>query len=290
MNVIRAYAKINLGLRIVRKREDGYHDIETVFHRINIFDEISFSASATVSCSTSSEEIPGDEQNLCMRAARAFQTAFSPGKGVHIDLRKNIPIGAGLGGGSSDAAAVLTGLNKIWNLGASVDDLYPLAVRLGSDVPYFLKSGSAYATSRGEVLEYFPVNLPYWILLVTPDIQVSTPWAYANLHAGNGHARAHSGKPDPESSLKSIVIDFAGSPGELTRRVKNDFEPLVLKAYPAIAWLKENLTHTGAEFVQLSGSGSSVYGFFRTEPEARAAAERFPPPNRVFLTPPNFLP
>src|SRR5437899_9808075 len=127
IDVIRAYPKINLGLRIVRIREDGYHDIETVFHRINIFDEISLSASATVSCSTSSEDIPGDEQNLCMRAARALQTAFSPGKGIHIDLRKNIPIGAGLGGGSSDAAAVLTGLNKIWNLGASVEDLYPLA-------------------------------------------------------------------------------------------------------------------------------------------------------------------
>jgi len=278
---LKAYAKINLGLRILRKREDGFHDIETVFHRVNVFDEIALEPSNTLSMECTDTNIPTDERNLCMRAARLLQQETRAIRGVHIHLKKHIPAGAGLGGGSSDAASTLLGLNAFWNLNLSHEMLKSLAIKLGADVSYFLRNGSAYATGRGELLDYFSLNIPYWIVVAYPNIHVTTSWAYQNTHITH---------PTSHIPLEEIVLNHLTDPLQLTQLLHNDFEPLVLTAHPAISRLKNVLYTSGAVFAQMSGSGSSVYGFFTSEQAASGAVDALRKEHRVFLTPPNFQP
>ncbi|TAK60449.1 MAG: 4-(cytidine 5'-diphospho)-2-C-methyl-D-erythritol kinase, partial [Bacteroidetes bacterium] len=183
MVIKKAYAKINIGLRILGKREDGYHDIETIFHRTNIFDRLIFELNKEIFISVSGFPLPNDNNNLSLRAANLLRQSYNLPFGVKIGLEKNIPIGAGLGGGSSDAAATLLGLRTLWNLPISIAELNVLAQQLGADVPYFLHDDSAYGTGRGDTLEYFHLDLPYWIVLVYPAIHVSTAWAYSQCPA-----------------------------------------------------------------------------------------------------------
>ena len=178
---LRAYAKINIGLNILGKRSDGYHDLETIFHEIDCFDEIEFEQHDKVAMTADSILVPIDESNLCLSAANLLQKEKHVRPGVMIHLKKNIPIGAGLGGGSSDAAAVLCGLNHFWKLKLSNNQLRTLAAQIGSDVPFFIDGGTAYATGRGEILESFSLVLPFWIAVVTPLIRISTAWAYNHL-------------------------------------------------------------------------------------------------------------
>ncbi len=275
----RAYAKINLGLRIIRKRPDGYHDIETVLHRIDLYDEIEFLPSAAISVSGGPPHLPSEE-NLCTRAARLLQSALGVREGAAINLTKNIPVGAGLGGGSSDAAATLLGLLKLWKTSTAPARLQKLALELGSDVPYFLKDGSASASGRGEVLKYFPLAIPHWILVAFPHVHVSTTWAYSNLSPMTTEVN----RPPLAQSIREHV----GNPATLLPLVANDFEPLVLKAHPEIAAMKQTLLASGAAFAQMSGSGSAVYGLFTDTSKAREAAARLGATCSVFLTPPNF--
>ncbi|MBI1803058.1 MAG: 4-(cytidine 5'-diphospho)-2-C-methyl-D-erythritol kinase [Ignavibacteriae bacterium] len=286
---LKAYAKINLGLRILRKREDGYHDIETIFHRVNIFDEIALSPSNTISMECSDASIPTDERNLCIKTARLLEHESRAIRGVQIILKKDIPVGAGLGGGSSDAAAVLLGLNKLWQLNLSHEMLRSLALTLGADVPYFLRSGSAFATGRGEILEYFSLDVPYWIVLVCPNIHVSTAWAYQNTHI-TYRTPVVSGVEPLHISLKEIVLNHITYPKKLQTHLHNDFEPLVFATHKSVSHVKDTLIADGAVFAQMSGSGSSVYGFFTSEQQARAVMNEFGRRCRVFLTPPNFRP
>lgn len=279
----RAYAKINLGLRIIRRRPDGYHDIETVFHPIDLCDEISFEPSESISLTSSDPAIPTDGQNLCVRAAIALRQASGTPRGISMKLRKRIPVGAGLGGGSSDAAATLLALRNLWDLAIRDEELFRIAFTLGADVPYFLKMGTAYATGRGERLEYFPLDLPYWILTVYPGIQVPTAWAYQHIDITRLMRR-----PPFTFSLRQIVSEGAGDPRRLTLHLSNDFETLVLGTYPAIARLKQVLPAFGADLVLLSGSGSSVFALFRIEHQARAAETELGKSYAVFLTEPNF--
>jgi len=282
---VRAYAKINIGLRILRKREDNYHDIETIFHRINLFDEIVFEPSSVISMSCSRHDLPTDDTNLCIRAASLLQRTFKMQNGVHITLRKNIPIGAGLGGGSSDAAAVLTGLPLWWGEHLSRNELHALALELGSDVPYFLQHGSAYATGRGEILEYFNLDVPYWIVVAYPNIHISTSWAYQNTPFTNNRS-SNKNRPSRDS-LKDILQEHLHQPHMLMNLLHNDFESLVLRTYPEIAKVKKTLYDGGAVFSQMSGSGSSVYGLFKEERYARDVAASLPK-CQVFVTPPHF--
>lgn len=278
---VKAYAKINLGLRIIRRRDDGYHDIETIFHRINLFDELSLTPSSTISMSCGQSGLPTDDRNLCIRAAELIAQRCGMQAGVHIDLTKTIPIGAGLGGGSSDAAATLSGLHQLWNLRMSDTELSAIAVQLGSDVPYFMRGGSAYATARGDVLDYFRLNLPYWILVVYPNLHVSTAWAYQEFKSQNSKFKI---------SLKSAVLDHINEPQKLRQLVVNDFETIVVHTHEPVARARDALIGSGAEFVQLSGSGSSVYGLFRDEDTARNAEKICRRHTAVFMTPPHFQP
>jgi 4-diphosphocytidyl-2-C-methyl-D-erythritol kinase len=259
----RAYAKINLGLRILNKRPDNYHNIETVFHRIDLYDELTFSASSTVSIASSSPDAPSDETNICSKAAQMLKDVLGFDGGVHIAIRKNIPVGAGLGGGSSDAATVLRELPRFWGKTLDARTVQKIALELGSDVPYFLQPGTAYATGRGNVLDFFFLEMPYTILVCYPHIHVSTAWAYQNVRPKNRS----------EGNLKQILISTLGAPQKLVAMVKNDFETTVVHTYPAIGDVKEDMLRGGAVFALLSGSGSSVFGLFKNPGAAGNVAE-----------------
>ncbi len=287
MMTLKAHAKINVGLRILRKRDDGYHDIETIFHRVSVWDDISLAPASSITMTSDQKDLPTDDRNLCVAAAGLLRKQYDVRAGVHIELKKNIPIGAGLGGGSSDAAATLIGLCRLWKLQPSKEELASIALRLGSDVPYFLQQGSASATGRGEILEYFSLDLPYWIVLVYPNIHISTAWAYGQFKIQNVVPQART---EFKKSLKSILIENIDKPQELRRFVINDFEPLVLQSNATVARVTNDLIQWGAEFAQLSGSGSSVYGLFRDETKARNAVGAFQKAYAVFLTPPHFQP
>ncbi len=278
---LRAYAKINIGLRIVAKRSDGFHNIETVFHQIDLYDELAFEQAKDITLTTSSSHIPRDSRNLCVRAAETLREHIRCDTGVAINLAKQIPVGAGLGGGSSDAAAVLIALNRLWNAGLQQKELASLAAKLGSDIPFFIQGGTALGTSRGDVLEYFDLKLPYWILTVTPSIHVSTAWAYSNV-------RPHESKKI--DNLRSAVEKGVTEPAKMSDTVTNDFEDSVFQSFPEIERIKDRLEASGALFAQMSGSGSSVFGFFSDEEAARKAMKGFGSPSTTSLTQPGFRP
>lgn len=281
MLTVRAYAKINIGLRILNKRTDGYHNLETVFTRINLFDGIIFEESNDIVLKTNIRGLPSGKNNFCTQAATMLKEQCGVSKGVRIFLNKLIPLGSGLGGGSSDAAAVLSYLPKFWGIEVTKEKLNSIAINIGSDVPYFLEQGAAYATGRGEKLEYFKLDIPYWILLIYPNVSVSTAWAYQNL-------KMKSNKND--RSLKDLIQDYIHLPNKLDEYIKNDFETLVFEKYPQVKKLKLSLFESGADFVQMSGSGSSVYAFYKDEHAAKTSELEFSKDYKAFLTQPNFNP
>jgi 4-diphosphocytidyl-2-C-methyl-D-erythritol kinase len=276
----RAYAKINIGLHIVRRRLDGYRDIETIFHRVDLCDDLAFEAAPALSLVCSDPSIPTDETNLCMKAATMLRAYARIGAGARITLTKRIPAGAGLGGGSSDAAATLRGLARLWDVRIPERDLAAMALAIGSDVPYFLGEGSALGRGRGELLDFFRLDLPYWIVVATPRVHVSTAWAYAQTPIPV--------RP-PGEDLRSVVLAHVADARSYRARLQNDFEPLVLAAHREVAAAKEALEGAGAEFAQMSGSGSSVYGLFASEQSARTALGALRA-CRLSLTAPHFQP
>ncbi|MCK9408815.1 MAG: 4-(cytidine 5'-diphospho)-2-C-methyl-D-erythritol kinase [Bacteriovoracaceae bacterium] len=276
-----AYAKINLGLHIVGKRTDGFHNIETVFHRINLFDEINIENSDDISIVCSNPSVPSDSSNHCWKAVEILRKKLGIVNGVAITILKNIPIGAGLGGGSSDAATVLKLLPQLWHIPIETSVLNAVALQIGSDVPYFLNDSTAYAEGRGELLTPMKLILPYWIVLINPNIHLSTPWAYAALseqRRGNFPLR-----PRMLDSVKTDAIKAILSSG-------NDFEPVVFEAHVKIKKIKFQLIELGATHSLMSGSGSSVFGLFDNMVSALKAVEFFSKEHFVHLTEPNFFP
>jgi len=276
---LRAYAKINIGLNVLGKRSDGYHDLETVFHEIDCFDEIELEQHDKVAMTADSILVPIDTSNLCISAANLLHKEKHIQQGVMIHLKKNIPIGAGLGGGSSDAAAVLCGLNQFWKLKLSNNQLRALAAQIGSDVPFFIDGGTAYATGRGEILESFSLTMPFWIAVVTPMIHISTTWAYNHL------VLSRNGKA---SGLRTKLVKQISNPQKLASIAQNDFEPSAFQNYPELSRVKEKLKEMGAVFSLMSGSGSSIYGFFENEKKAIAALSSFPKNYQTSITAPSF--
>ena len=277
-----AYAKINLGLLVLNKRPDGYHNIMTVFHRIDVLDRISFAPSKQINVRSTSTEAPSDETNICYKAARLLSEALNVTDGVTITIDKKIPVGAGLGGGSSDAATVLRNLPAFWGRSAGPELLRELALKLGSDVPYFLGTESAVASGRGEILQYFRLDLPYTILLCNPNIHIATGWAYGQLRPQEGRG---------QTDLRAIVVDGVRNPHILNANLVNDFEAAVFTAHPEIGELKETMISGGAAYAAMSGSGSSVYGLFADPGKASSLAASLGTRGyRTFITPPHFLP
>jgi 4-diphosphocytidyl-2-C-methyl-D-erythritol kinase len=246
-------AKINLGLNIVSKRNDGYHNIETIYYPINLFDEVEFIESETFSIECDDEYIPKDKINLIWKAKDILQNEVKKKINFKVLLTKRIPSFAGLGGGSSNAAAALKAMNELCKINLSKNDLKLLASKIGADVPFFLEDTACFARGRGE--ELFPLKDFYIdgkIIVVFPGIKISTAWAYSQI-------KTKQPKFDL-SSLKSYK-DFI----EKIDLIQNDFEPVVFNHYPDIAEIKKFLKKHGVIYSSLTGSGSAVYGIFNPE-------------------------
>jgi 4-diphosphocytidyl-2-C-methyl-D-erythritol kinase len=275
--LLQAHAKVNLGLLVLNKRPDGYHDIETIFHEIAWHDVIELTFAPGISMECTLPALPADASNLCIRAAAHLRQWTNYEGGAHIRLVKNIPIGSGLGGGSSDAAAVLRGLNTLWETALPDDELLRLGAELGSDVPFFIQGGTALGSGRGEMLNHRAAGVAYWIVVVVPPLHISTAWAYANVTPNSA---------SPERDLHLIFNRLPDLTLEDLDQLTNDFESAVFRQYPAIRNIKHQLQENGALSSLMSGSGSSVFGLFDSEATARAAVEQFPIEYRTFLTRP----
>lgn len=272
---IKAPAKINIGLNIVSKREDGYHNLETFFYPIHdLYDHIVFEKADSFSFSCSAPELDNDS-NLIIKAVRLLEEIKKMHVNVSITCEKNIPAGAGLGGGSSDAAAVLLSLNEMYYLGLKYEELVTLALLLGSDVPFFLKSKPAAGKSRGEKLIHLPVEIDRYILLVNPGIHISTGEAFSSI------------SPTPSNieyekvfGVEKLDIDNA------LKDIRNDFEESVFARHPEIKEIKDMMYKSGACFSLMSGSGSTVYGFFKALEDAEKAKGEFPSSYFTFVSRP----
>jgi len=260
-----SFAKVNLHLRVLGKREDGYHDIFTVFQTVSLHDTITFEESASEMVLECDEpNVPTDIRNLVVKAANRIRDQFRVSKGAIITIEKRIPMGGGLGGGSSNAGVALIGLTRLWRLNARVQDLEPIAADLGADVPFFLHGGTmigeGLGTSLSEVAEFGAENM----IIVTPDVHVSTAAAYEAL-------RAESLTNAEANRILRVCRSEAESPDFLHSALRNDFETTVFAAFPEIGRAKQKLIDLGARQVLMSGSGSSVFAIFDKE-ETRQTA------------------
>lgn len=256
---LRSPAKINLRLEILRKREDGYHELRTVFQKINLYDRLHFCLKRQrgISIKVDPPGLPTDEKNLVYRAAQAFLRKTDYQGGVEIKIEKRIPLGAGLGGGSSNAATTLMALNQLLGKGLSDRELMTLGLAIGADVPFFFLGGSAIATGIGEKLK--KIELPaLWYILIYPGFEVSTRWAYQNfvLTKKRFHFRFQKLFNTPENISKILL---------------NDLEEVVSSEYPQIGLMKNILSSCGALGVLMTGSGPTVFGLFPTNEEATKA-------------------
>lgn len=261
---IRSFAKINLSLAVLGRRPDGYHDIQTVFQSISLCDEMEFRASDRLELR--SENLPGVAQNdnLVWKAAEMLADAVSAGRGASITLKKKIPSGAGLGGGSSNAAATLLGLCRLWGIRSSEIDLVPMAARLGSDAPFFLGGGTALGSGRGEKIHPLPDPPALHLVVIFPGVQVFTAEAYRSLNLGLT-------SETEDNRIHRFCGQLKKDQSYLTG-IFNDFEASILSAYPPILQAKDFLGRQGATATLMSGSGSAVFGFFRDEESALAAS------------------
>ncbi len=265
---VKACAKINIGLRILGKRPDGYHELETIFQSVDLCDEIRVTPSVQgIRVSTTDPAVPEGPENICYRAAQLLLEASGAHKGCTIHIQKKIPTGAGLGGGSSDAAATLLALNTLWKTQLSDIQLLKLALRLGADVPFFLHPGTAIAYGIGEKLDWFPTPWDFVGLVLYPKIPISTKWAYQNLKLDLTNAKKYI-KLD-RSKVKRLFLR------EWPLFFKNDFEPLLLGHYPALRDIQNRLFRAGASFVSLSGSGSALFGLFEEDEQVKKALPLF---------------
>lgn len=258
-----SFAKINLQLRILGKRDDGFHELFTIFQTVSLYDEITFAPAEGLRFSCDRPEVPDDERNLIVKAAIALGSRFGINKGADIYLKKNIPAPGGLGGGSSNAATALIGLSRLWKIEPTLGDLEDMAAALGSDVPFFLQGGTAIGTGRGERIENTRQVDEKYLLIVTPDVDVPTREAFARVNAP---------RLTPES-LKSNLIVCRLEAETLDLRhtqLKNDFERSVFEFAPEVERVKKRLLELGAAQSLMSGSGASVFGIFDTE-ETRQA-------------------
>jgi 4-diphosphocytidyl-2-C-methyl-D-erythritol kinase len=277
-----APAKINLVLRILDRRPDGYHNLWSLMQTVRLEDELSMAVNHTNSAITLRCDDPSlkpDHSNLVYRAAAAVLEQSGQTVGLDMALAKRIPMGAGLGGGSSDAAATIIGLNRILKLGWSPEEMAEVGQTLGSDVPFFFFAPSATVAGRGEKVTAVRMTGSRWIVLVNPSFPVETKWAYRQLSESRPGvvpvSRSHAAlEAVPELSWKQVM-----------ETAENDFETPVFKAYPLLCDIKQELTARGAEVALLSGSGATVFGVFFDETSARHAQASFlkEQPFKVFV-------
>ncbi len=261
--VVKSPAKINIGLNIINKRDDGFHDLETIFYPISLYDKISFTKSEYFSFNSNDEKLNTEKSNLIIKAKESLENHFCIQLPVKVFLDKHIPIGAGLGGGSSNAASTLTALAKLFNLNIDNNQLAELAIKLGSDVPYFLNPDPSYAESRGEVLTPINFKLNRYLLIVNPGIHIATKWAFGLIRPNQ-----------PKERLKSIIGKNEISIDKLMKIASNDFEAIVFEHFTEIKEIKEKMLYFGAKYSMMTGTGSTVWAMFDDE-EAAFQTELF---------------
>ncbi len=282
---LKAMAKINLGLDVVGEREDGYHDLRMIMQTIRLFDRVKLSQTRSlgVRVKTNLGYLPTDKGNHAWQAAQMLIEEFGIRKGVFIDLHKCIPVAAGLAGGSADAAAVLVGMNLLFHLGLSREELCLRAVKIGADVPYCIMRGTALAEGIGDRLTPLPKIPDCHIIVAKPDVRVSTKFVYTNLKLDENTVH-----PDIDGQIRAIKEgDLKG----MCSLCGNVLESVTIPAHPRIAALKESMMEGGALASMMSGSGPSVFGIFDDREKAEAVCEMFREQDgsmQVFLTQPFF--
>lgn len=275
----KAYAKINLGLDVIRRRPDGYHEVKMIMQTVGIYDILTFAKRElsaggpqisimleqknTLKPEFSGEELPCDESNLIYKAAAMIMDTYGVKESVDITLQKNIPIAAGMAGGSTDAAAVFHGLNELFGLSMSLEDMKRLGVKIGADVPYCIMGGTALSEGIGEILTPLPAPTKTYLLIAKPDIDVSTKFVYENLHADM--LKYH---PDIDGMVEALK---AGNLTKVTERMGNVLETVTEKKYPIIRRIKDEMIKGGAQNALMSGSGPTVFGIYTDKETVRKA-------------------
>ena len=266
---LKAYGKINLGLDVLRRREDGYHDVRMIMQTVGIFDRVDLirKEEPGIQVETNLYYLPTNENNLVYKAAKLLMDEFQVQEGIQIRLRKFIPVAAGMAGGSSDAAAVLFGVNKMFRLGLTTEQLMERGVKIGADVPYCILRGTALSEGIGEVLTKLPAVPQCQVLVAKPGINVSTKFVYENLHANDLRSEQH---PDIDGMIQAIKDqDLQGIAGKLG----NVLETVTVKEYPVIQEIKDKMLEFGAIGSLMSGSGPTVFGLFTNPKAAQEAYE-----------------
>lgn len=264
----KAYAKINLGLDVVRRRPDGYHEVKMIMQTVGIHDVLTFEKQEEkgIFLVVEDKNIPGDKSNLIYRAAELILEAYPVEEGVRISLEKKIPVAAGMAGGSTDAAAVFHGLNELFDLKMTEETMREMGVKIGADVPYCIMGGTALSEGIGEVLTPLPAPPFAYIAVAKPELFISTKYVYENLHADS--LAAH---PDIDGMVQAIR---EGCLSGITDRMENVLETVTQKEYPVIAEIKAVMKEEGAQGALMSGSGPTVFGIFKEEEKARKAIDR----------------
>jgi len=263
---VHAYAKINLTLEILRRLPSGYHEVKSVMQQTTLCDDITIrDTHAGITIESANANVPFNEHNTVWQVAALLKARFGIDRGVKFRLTKRIPIGGGMGGGSADAAAALRGLNRLWHLGLSPDEMLALGAEIGMDVPFCVLGGTALTTGRGEFVYPLPPLPPLHIVLVNPGLPVSTAKAYASLDA---HPFTFTDK-----SAQMIDAIDRGDRAAVIAGLHNDFERIIFDQYPVIGEIKRRLLAAGLPGALLSGSGASVFGLATTAAQAHAAVE-----------------
>ena len=264
---LKALAKINLGLDVLRRREDGYHEVKMIMQTISLHDDLEIRRIKTpeIQVKTNLYYLPTNENNLVYKAAKLLMDEFGIKEGVAIQLKKRIPVAAGMAGGSTDGAAVLWGMNQMYGLGLSRQELMERGVKLGADVPYCVRRGTALAEGIGERLSVLPSMPKCTILIAKPGISVSTKFVYENLHANDLKPEQHPDVDRMIEAMKEKNLDL------LCERMGNVLETVTIPAYPVIQEIKEHMMACGAAGAMMSGSGPTVFGIFHSPVQAKAA-------------------
>ena len=264
---LKALAKINLGLDVLRRREDGYHEVKMIMQTISLHDDLEIRRIKTpeIQVKTNLYYLPTNENNLVYKAAKLLMDEFGIKEGVAIQLKKRIPVAAGMAGGSTDGAAVLWGMNQMYGLGLSRQELMERGVKLGADVPYCVQRGTALAEGIGERLSVLPSMPKCTILIAKPGISVSTKFVYENLHANDLKPEQHPDVDRMIETMKEKNLDL------LCERMGNVLETVTIPAYPVIQEIKEHMMACGAAGAMMSGSGPTVFGIFHSPVQAKAA-------------------
>ena len=280
---LQAFAKINLGLDVLGKREDGYHEVRMIMQTIRMYDQLDMRKSVEpgIHLTTNKKYIPVDENNLVWRAAKLMMDTCGIMEGVSIHLHKVIPVAAGMAGGSSDAAATLVGMNRLFHCGLSKEKLMELGVQIGADVPYCVLRGTALAEGIGEKLTVLPPMPDCWILIGKPGISVSTKYLYTTLDLNTNTVH-----PDIDGMKKALED---GNLYGITERMGNVLQDVTIPAYLEVERIKEQMKTLGAVNAMMSGSGPTVFGIFDNEEKAQEACQKLRESGscqQVFLTVP----